>query len=83
MVISDEDPKIITDHIKIIIFENLLNNQIDQEINNTDGTWEKTEDQIYTTIELEEREPSLENIKSIVDTLKNIKAPGEDNEIFL
>lgn len=32
-------------------FENLLNNQTDSEINNTDGTWELAEDQIYSIVE--------------------------------
>jgi len=60
-------------------FENLLNNKSDDETNNTDGFRVPAEDQIYVTVEPEVPEPSLEEIKSIVESLKNNKAPGEDN----
>lgn len=57
-------------------FKNLSNNKSDDETNNTD---EPVEDQIYVTMEPEVPEPSLEEIKSIVESLKNHKASAEDN----
>ncbi|XP_029342106.1 uncharacterized protein LOC115033527 [Acyrthosiphon pisum] len=72
------DPKMIIDKFQTY-FENLLNNKSDDETNNTDGSREPAEDQIYVTVEPEVPEPSLEEIKSIVESLKNNKAPGEDN----
>ncbi|KAL4154352.1 hypothetical protein QTP88_000231 [Uroleucon formosanum] len=72
------DPKMIIDKFQTY-FENLLNNKSDDETNNTDGSGEPAEDQIYVTVEPEVPEPSLEEIKSIVESLKNNKAPGEDN----
>ncbi|XP_025192756.1 uncharacterized protein LOC112592826 [Melanaphis sacchari] len=72
------DPKMIIDKFQTY-FENLLNNKPDDETNNTDGSGKPAEDQIYVTVEPEVPEPSLEEIKSIVESLKNNKAPGEDN----
>lgn len=40
---------------------------------------EQDEDQMYATAELEVPEPTLEDINAIVESLKNNKAPGEDN----
>jgi len=34
---------------------------------------------MYATVESEVPEPSLEDIKTIVKSLKNNKAPGKDN----
>jgi hypothetical protein len=72
------DPKLIIDKFQTY-FEILLNNNSDDETNNIDGSGEPAEDQIYVTAEPEVPEPSLEEIKSIVESLKNNKAPGEDN----
>lgn len=34
---------------------------------------------MYVTVEQEVPEPTLEDIKAIMESLKNNKAPGEDN----
>ncbi|CAI6356869.1 unnamed protein product [Macrosiphum euphorbiae] len=56
------DPKMIIDKFQTY-FENLLNNKSDYETNNTDGSGEPAENQIYVTVEPEVPEPSLEEIK--------------------
>jgi hypothetical protein len=82
--ITDDDGNLVSDP-KIIIgkfqkyFKNLLNNKSDDKTNNTDGIWEPADDQIYVTVNPKVPEPSLEEIKSIVKSLKNNKALGEDN----
>lgn len=45
----------------------------DHEINNSDRIREPGEDQMYTTVEPEVQEPSLEEIKALVESLKNNK----------
>jgi len=63
-------------------FENLLNNKTDGETNNTNGTRESVGDQIYVTVEPEVIKPCLEEIKWIVESLNNNKAPGDDTLLW-
>jgi hypothetical protein len=62
-----------------LYFENLLNTPTSYEIDNANRIWRQVKDQMYVTVEPEVPEPSLEDIKAIVEFLKNNKAPGEDN----
>jgi hypothetical protein len=75
------DPKMIIDMFQTY-FENLLNNKSDDEINNTDGFWEPAEDQIDVTVEPEVPEPSLEEIKSIVEQVLRIQRIGKVGELW-
>jgi len=74
------DPKITMNNFQLY-FENLLNIQTHHEIDNANGIWEQDEGQMYATVEPEvpERRTYFGRIKAIVESLKNNKAPGEDN----
>jgi hypothetical protein len=72
------DAKIIVNNFQLYI-ENLLNTPTHHEIDNANRNWEQDEDQMYVTVESDIPELSLKDIKAIVESLKNNKAPGEDN----
>jgi hypothetical protein len=72
------DPKIIVNNFQLY-FENSLNTPTHHEIDNANGIWKQGEDLMYVTVEPEVPDPSLEDIKAVVESLKNNKAPGEDN----
>jgi hypothetical protein len=83
LMIDDEgnhvsDPKTIVNNFQLY-FKNLLNTPTHYDIGNANGIWKQGEDQMYVTVEPGVPEPSLEDIKAIVESLKNTTAPGEDN----
>jgi len=67
------DPKMIVENFKEY-FDNLLNDSAEQ--NTSYSPYEKL---VYQTAELELPEPSMDEIELIVKSLKNNKAPGENN----
>lgn len=71
------DPKMIVNNFQLY-FEKLLNIPMHHEIDNANGIWEQDEGQM-STVQPEVLEPTLEDIKVIVESLRNNKAPGENN----
>lgn len=75
---SDDDENLVTGTQAITNlfkehFEQLLNNSQDPSLG------DKYEQIIYDTVQPEMLEPNLDEIKMIINSLKNNKSPGEDN----